>query len=84
MGHLIQNKIAHVKSLPRLQGNEILPRIKGIEGLSQRQAARILGGISKSSFYSIGKREGTKRRFHYFYLVLRSFCTGSTRTFPIQ
>lgn len=36
-------EIAHVKSLPRLQRNEILQKVKGIDGISQRQAARILG-----------------------------------------
>ncbi|MUV37151.1 hypothetical protein JNUCC1_00957 [Lentibacillus sp. JNUCC-1] len=38
-----QLEIAHVKSLPRLERNAILRRVKGIKGLSQRQAARILG-----------------------------------------
>ncbi|WP_170007311.1 hypothetical protein [Bacillus fonticola] len=36
-------EIAQVKSLPRLKRNEVLRKIKGIDGLSQRQAARILG-----------------------------------------
>lgn len=36
-------EIAQVKSLPKLQRNEVLQKIKGIDGLSQRQAARILG-----------------------------------------
>lgn len=36
-------EIAQVKSLPRWQRNEILARVKKINGLSQRQAARILG-----------------------------------------
>lgn len=36
-------EIAQVKSLPRLQRNEILRKTKGIIGLSQRQTARILG-----------------------------------------
>ncbi len=36
-------EIAKVKSLPRHKRNEILKQIKGIKGLSQRQAARILG-----------------------------------------
>lgn len=36
-------EIAQVKSLPRLERNEILNRVKKIEGISQRQAARILG-----------------------------------------
>jgi len=35
--------IAQVKSLPRLKRNEIFRKIKVIDGLSQRQAARILG-----------------------------------------
>jgi putative transposase len=36
-------EIAQVKSLPKLQRNEVLEKIKGIDGLSQRQTARILG-----------------------------------------
>ncbi|MED4225292.1 REP-associated tyrosine transposase [Neobacillus cucumis] len=36
-------EIAQVKSLPREQRNELLQEIKKIKGLSQRQAARILG-----------------------------------------
>jgi putative transposase len=36
-------EIAQVKSLPRLKRNEVLKKIKEISGLSQRQAARILG-----------------------------------------
>lgn len=36
-------EIAHVKSLPRIQRNEILRKIKKVEGLSQRRVARILG-----------------------------------------
>lgn len=36
-------EIAHVKSLPKLQRNELLRHVKEIDGLSQRQAARILG-----------------------------------------
>lgn len=36
-------EIAHVKSLPKIKRNEILRKVKRIEGLSQRQAARILG-----------------------------------------
>jgi REP element-mobilizing transposase RayT len=36
-------EIAQVKSLPKLQRNEVLRKIKGTDGLSQRQAARILG-----------------------------------------
>ena len=36
-------EIAQVKSLPRSKRNEILRKVKVIEGLSQRQAARILG-----------------------------------------
>ncbi|WP_237669713.1 transposase [Virgibacillus halodenitrificans] len=36
-------EIAQVKSLPRLQRNELLRKVKKIDGLSQRQAARILG-----------------------------------------
>ncbi|WP_261131500.1 REP-associated tyrosine transposase [Bacillus sp. Marseille-Q3570] len=36
-------EIGQVKSLPRVQSNEILRKVKRIEGISQRQAARILG-----------------------------------------
>ncbi|MCQ6278513.1 transposase [Bacillus sp. EB600] len=36
-------EIAQVKSLPKLQKNDVLRKVKEIEGLSQRQAARILG-----------------------------------------
>ncbi|KAA0548507.1 transposase [Bacillus sp. BGMRC 2118] len=36
-------EIAQVKSLPRLRRNEILREVKQIKGISQRQAARILG-----------------------------------------
>jgi REP element-mobilizing transposase RayT len=36
-------EIAQVKSLPKLKRNEIVRKIKRIDGLSQRQAARILG-----------------------------------------
>ncbi|MCL6573144.1 MAG: transposase [Bacillus sp. (in: Bacteria)] len=36
-------EIAQVKSFPKLQRNEVLQKIKGIAGLSQRQAARIVG-----------------------------------------
>lgn len=40
-------EIAQVKSLPRLQRNEILKKTKEINGLSQSQTARILG-VSKT------------------------------------
>lgn len=36
-------EIAQVKSFPRLKRNQVLQNIKEIDGLSQRQAARILG-----------------------------------------
>lgn len=36
-------EIAQVKSLPRMQRNNLLMKVKGLEGVSQRQAARILG-----------------------------------------
>jgi putative transposase len=36
-------EIAQVKSLPRVQRNELLHQIKKLEGISLRQAARILG-----------------------------------------
>ncbi|RCX08174.1 hypothetical protein DFR58_1442, partial [Anaerobacterium chartisolvens] len=35
--------IAGIKSLPKAQRDEIIMKIKEVEGLSQRQAARILG-----------------------------------------
>lgn len=40
-------EIAQVKSLPRQERNEMLRRIKKIDGISQRQIARILG-VSES------------------------------------
>lgn len=36
-------EITHVKSLPRKERNQILKKIKTLKGISQRQAARILG-----------------------------------------
>jgi putative transposase len=36
-------EIAQVKSLPKVKRDEVLRKVKGIKGLSQRQAARILG-----------------------------------------
>ena len=36
-------EIAQVKSLPRVKRNELLRKVRGISGLSLRQAARILG-----------------------------------------
>ena len=36
-------ELGQVKSLPRLNRNEILRKTKEIKGLSQRQTARILG-----------------------------------------
>jgi putative transposase len=36
-------EIAQVKSLPKVKRNEVLRKVKGIKGLSQRQVARILG-----------------------------------------
>jgi putative transposase len=36
-------EIAQIKSLPKLKRTEVLRKVKRIEGLSQRQAARILG-----------------------------------------
>lgn len=36
-------ELPHIKSFPRLKRNEVLRKIKEIDGLSQRQAARILG-----------------------------------------
>jgi putative transposase len=36
-------EIPQLKSLPREKRNEVLRRVKRIEGVSQRQAARILG-----------------------------------------
>ena len=35
--------IAQIKSLPKLKRDEILQKVKAIEGVTQRQAARILG-----------------------------------------
>lgn len=43
-------EIAQVKSLPKLERNEMLKKVKGIDGLSLRQAARILG-VSLSLVY---------------------------------
>jgi polyhydroxyalkanoate synthesis regulator phasin len=40
---LCTTEIVQVKSLPREQRNNILRKVKKIDGLSQRQAARILG-----------------------------------------
>lgn len=36
-------EIAQVKSLPKLERDTILRKVKGVEGISQRQASRILG-----------------------------------------
>lgn len=36
-------EVAQVKSLPKLERNELLRKMKGIDGLSLRQVARILG-----------------------------------------
>lgn len=36
-------EIAQVKSLPKIKRDELLRKLKGIDGLSQRQTARILG-----------------------------------------
>lgn len=41
------NKLAQLKSLPKLERNEVLREAKGIKGITQRQAARILG-VSES------------------------------------
>ncbi|SHG03699.1 transposase [Ornithinibacillus halophilus] len=38
-----QLEIAQVKSLPRVERNSVLRRVKRIDGVSQRQVARILG-----------------------------------------
>lgn len=40
-------EIAQIKGLPKEQRNEFIKRIKGVEGLTQRQAARILGVSQK-------------------------------------
>lgn len=48
------HEIAQVKSLPQLQRTEILMKIKKIDGLSQRQAARILG-VSVNLVFKAGK-----------------------------
>jgi putative transposase len=36
-------EIAQVKSLPKMKRNELLKKVKEIDGLSLRQVARILG-----------------------------------------
>jgi len=36
-------EIAQVKSLPKLERKEVLKKVKGIEGVSMRQASRIVG-----------------------------------------
>ena len=41
--HVNGIEIAQVKSLPKIERNEVLRRVKEIEGVAQRQAARILG-----------------------------------------
>lgn len=43
-------EIAQVKSLPKLERNEMLRKVKGIDGLSLRQVARIIG-VSLSLVY---------------------------------
>lgn len=48
------HEIAQVKSLPKLQRTEVLKKIKTIDGLSQRQAARILG-VSVNLIFRAGK-----------------------------
>ena len=45
-------EIAQVKSLPRLQRDDLIREIKKIKGLSQRQAARILG-VSASLIFKV-------------------------------
>jgi len=45
-------EIAQVKSLPKLQRNEVFREVKKIKGLSQRQAARILG-VSASLIFKV-------------------------------
>jgi DNA-directed RNA polymerase specialized sigma24 family protein len=40
---MIGFNLAEIKSLPKEQRDEMLSRIKKIEGITQRQAARILG-----------------------------------------
>jgi putative transposase len=45
-------EIAQVKSLPRLKRNEVLQKSKISEGLSQRQAARVLG-ISPNLIFKV-------------------------------
>ncbi|MCM3443137.1 hypothetical protein [Metabacillus halosaccharovorans] len=36
-------EIVHVKSLPKIKRNEVLRKVKAIEGVTMRQAGRILG-----------------------------------------
>mgnify|MGYP001237539186 CR=1 FL=1 len=45
-------EIAQIKSLPKLKRNQLLQQIKKIEGLSQRQTARILG-VSASLIFRV-------------------------------
>lgn len=47
-------EIPHVKSLTKQERDDILKKIKGIEGISQRQLARILG-ISANLIFKAGK-----------------------------
>ncbi|MCA1322440.1 hypothetical protein LC085_21425 [Bacillus tianshenii] len=43
-------EIPHVKSLPRAERTPILRKVKKLEGVSQRQAARILGVSQNLTF----------------------------------
>ena len=44
INHLLGDmRMPQIKSLPKLERNEVLQKIKVIEGISQRQASRILG-----------------------------------------
>ena len=44
--------ITEIKGLPKVQRDQIILRLKGIDGLSQRQTARILG-ISPNMVFKV-------------------------------
>ncbi|MDI6813796.1 MAG: transposase [Desulfitobacteriaceae bacterium] len=50
MRHVEGIEIAQVKSLPKAERDEVFRKIKGIRGVTQRQAARILGVSSSLIF----------------------------------
>ena len=57
-------KNTHVKSLPKLRGNEVLRKEKGIDGLSWRQAARIFGVSANLIFKAEWRSGGTVPLLH--------------------